>query len=272
MPRLIAGANWFMGATHQSVAKDRFIRHHMTRERIADVLEVFFNAGVNAVLGAGPSGVHLNQAIADAEDRTGREAIKISAPALRVDRSAEADDENARVLDAYAEIGCRVCMPHQSTTDAMISVPTRRIEDMERLLAMIRERGMIPGLSTHRPESVLYADETKLDVHTYIQIYNAAGFLMQVEVDWAQRVIHGAARPVLTIKPLAAGHLPPLVGLAFSWATLRKQDMVAVGTMTPDEAREVIDISLSIMEGRLPERELQVTRSKYSLTGEPMAQ
>ena len=272
VPRLIAGANWFMGATHQSVAKDRFIRHHMTRERIADVLEVFFNAGVNAVLGAGPSGVHLNQAIADAEDRTGREAIKISAPALRVDRSAEADDENARVLDAYAEIGCRVCMPHQSTTDAMISVPTRRIEDMERLLAMIRERGMIPGLSTHRPESVLYADETKLDVGTYIQIYNAAGFLMQVEVDWAQRVIHGAARPVLTIKPLAAGHLPPLVGLAFSWATLRKQDMVAVGTMTPDEAREVIDISLSIMEGRLPERELQVTRSKYSLTGEPMAQ
>ena len=34
------------------------------------------------------------------------------------------------------------------------------------------------------PESIVYADETDLDVATYISIYNAYGFLMQVEVDW----------------------------------------------------------------------------------------
>jgi len=43
--------------------------------------------------------------------------------------------------------------------------------------------------------------------------------------------------------------------------------MVCIGTMTPDEAREVIEISLSILERRSPEVELQTTRSKKSVTG-----
>ena len=63
---------------------------------------------------------------------------------------------------------------------------------------------MIPGLSTHMPESVIY-DRNGLDVETYIQMYNAAGFMMQVEVDWVMRIIRDAKKPVMTIKPMAAG-------------------------------------------------------------------
>jgi hypothetical protein len=103
-------------------------------------------------------------------------------------------------------------------------------------------------------------------VETYIQLYNAAGFLMQVEVDWVMRTIQNAKKPVMTIKPLAAGRLqPPVVGLAFVWNTIRPQDMVTVGTTTPDEAREVIEISLDLLSRRVPEHELQKTRSKRSL-------
>jgi hypothetical protein len=130
---------------------------------------------------------------------------------------------------------------------------------------MIRERGMVPGLSTHMPETVTIADKTGVDVETYIQIYNAIGFLMQVEVDWIMRIIRNAKKPVMTIKPMAAGRLIPPVGLAFSWTTLRDQDMVTVGTTTPDEAREVIDLSLDFLNRRIPDNELQFTRSKKSL-------
>jgi hypothetical protein len=42
--------------------------------------------------------------------------------------------------------------------------------------------------------------------------------------------------------------------------------MVAIGTTTPDEAREVIDLSLDYLNRRIPEHELQKTRSKTSLT------
>ena len=88
---------------------------------------------------------------------------------------------------------------------------------------------------------------------------------MLVEVDWVHRIIWNARKPVITIKPLAAGRLMPLVGLAFNWATLREQDMVCVGCLTPDEARECIDISLSQLSRQKPTVELQWTRSKGSL-------
>ena len=77
----------------------------------------------------------------------------------------------------------------------------------------------------------------------------------------------GAARHRTGFWPMAAGRLIPLAGLAFSAATLRDQDMVTVGTRTPDEAREVIEISLSQLERRQCNVELQRTRSKKSIDG-----
>ena len=68
----------------------------------------------------------------------------------------------------------------------------------------------------------------------------------------------------MTIKPLAAGRLLPVVGLAFVWNTIRDQDMVTIGSTTPDEAREVIEISLDLLNRRIPDNELQKTRSKRS--------
>jgi hypothetical protein len=41
--------------------------------------------------------------------------------------------------------------------------------------------------------------------------------------------------------------------------------MVTLGTTTPDEARECIDISLELLGNRIPKGELQKTRSKQSL-------
>jgi hypothetical protein len=117
------------------------------------------------------------------------------------------------------------------------------------------------------PETVVIADQMEADVETYIQLYNAAGFLMQVEADWVMRIIQKAHKPVMTIKPLAAGRLLPVVGLAFVWNTIRQQDMVTIGTTTPDEAREVIDISLDLLAHQTPDYQLQKTRSKKSLEG-----
>ena len=124
---------------------------------------------------------------------------------------------------------------------------------------------MIPGLSTHMPESIVFADESGLDVETYISIYNAMGFLMQVEVDWINRVILNSKKPVMTIKPMAAGQLRPFQAFSFVWNTLRPQDMVTVGTMTPMEAQECIDISLGILEKSHKDIKLQETRSKASI-------
>ena len=266
VPRLIAGTNWFLGFSHQTAARSKFIVEYQTRRKLAELLEVFFNAGANAVYGGRPGAKNLEDAIRDAENRTGRKCVRICIPSFDLSGTDEARDSNLRTLDDYAEIGTDILMPHQATTDALVDRRTRTIHEMEEFfIPAIRERGMVPGLSTHMPETPIYADEMGLDVGTYIQMYNAAGFLMQIEVDWVYRMIWQRKKPVITIKPLAAGRLQPLVGLAFCWATLREMDMVTIGCLTADEAREVIDISLSLLEKRMSTVELQETRSKASV-------
>lgn len=266
MSRLIMGTNWWLGFSHTSQAKDKLINEMMTAERIADVVEVFLRAGVDTMLGNRPD-PKLQKAIQLAEDRTGRHVIQMGTPGYNLAGTPEADDENRRICEAYVKIGCEYCMPHQSTTDALVDRKTRSIPGVDKILRMIRDHGMIPGLSTHMPEVPVYADETALDVTTYIQLYNAVGFLMQIEVDWVHRMIWQCRKPVITIKPLAVNKVMPLVGLAFNWATIRDQDMVCVGTSTPDEARECIEISRSILERRPDQVELQRTRSKASIEG-----
>jgi len=264
--RLIVGTNWFMGFSHTSKSKDIFIKEHQTRQRLAEVLKVFFAAGCDAIMGVRPDATHLNDAIKDAEQATGRKAILIYTPTMPNDPKAPgAVDEAARILDGAKAYGATFCMPHMATTDAMVNIKTRSIDGMDVWCKMIRDRGMLPGLSTHMPEAPVYADESGLDVASYIQIYNAAGFLMHIEVDWVQRMIWKAKKPVMTIKPLAAGRLMPLVGLAFSWSTIRDIDMVALGAMTADEAKEGIDISLSVLNRTPPAVPLQYTRSKATL-------
>jgi len=210
---------------------------------VADVIEVFANAGVNGMVGFRGGGSKIVDATNEAEQRTGREINRIASPDLDLAGTPEAEAANEAVLDELAELNTKVCLPHQGTTDALLDKRAGVIRDMDRICAMIRERGMIPGLSTHRPEVISVADETGLDVETYISIYNAVGFLMPIEIGLVCHTIASARKPVITIKPFAAGRIHPFVGLAFSWSTLRPQDMVTVGAHTPDEARELIEWS-----------------------------
>jgi len=262
LPRLIAGTNWFLGYSHTSLAQDKFIKELQTRDRIADILTVFLSSGVDAVMG--PPHEMLEEAILDAEDRAGRAMIRILTPIFSITPGGSAEAPEAS-MDRCKHLGATFCMPHQCVTDALLDRMNNEIRFIDHYTRMIRERGMIPGLSSHMPEAVVIADGTGADVETYIQIYNAAGFLMQVEADWVMRIIQNARKPVMTIKPLAAGRLLPVVGLAFVWNTIRDQDMVTIGTTTADEAREVIDISLDLLEKRIPDYTLQKTRSKKSL-------
>ena len=263
LSRMIVGSNWFLGFSHVSDAKDKFIHGFQDRKNVADIITVFLEAGIDAVMG--PPFPLLQEGIEDAEQRTGTKAIRIFTPFFNILPGGHPGGEPERVFDDCKAKGCTFCMPHQAMTDALLDRMHGVIRDIDKYTKMIREREMIPGLSTHMPETVKYVDETGVDVETYIQIYNAAGFLMQVEVDWVMRIIRDAKKPVMTIKPMAAGRLLPAVGLGFVWNTIRDQDMVAVGTTTRDEAREVIDLSLDFLSRRLPSVELQETRSKTSL-------
>jgi hypothetical protein len=263
LSRLIIGTNWFLGYSHTSSAKDRFITSYQDRSSIADILVVFLEHGVDTLIG--PPSELLHQAIQEAQERSGQEIISIITPSFNVLPGGDPQMEPERALDYCVELGASFCLPHQCVTDVLLDRMHQEIRGIDRYTAMIRQRGMIPGLSTHSPDTVVIADQSGADIETYLQIYNALGFLMHIEVDWAMRIIKQARLPVITIKPLAAGRLLPVVGLTHVWNTIRDQDMVAIGTTTPDEARQVIDISLDILNRRIPDYNLGITRSKQSL-------
>ncbi len=227
LPRLIIGTNWLLGYSHTSPAKDRFIKQFQTRASMTAIMTVFLERGINAIMA--PLSQELEYAIRDAEDATGVEMIRILTPSFAISPGGSPEEQPEFVLDQTRDMGATFCLPHQCVTDALIDRREQAIRDIYHYTKLIRERGMIPGLSTHMPEAIIYADKQEADIQTYIQLYNA-------------------------------------VGLAFVWSTLRNCDMVTIGTTTPDEAREVIDLSLDLIHNQAPVAPLQKTRSKASLT------
>ncbi len=251
LSRMIIGTNWVAGYSHRSPAADCMIKeHHATSDTVVPVFTEFLSHGIDTVMA--PFGLlpHVYKAVQIASDKAGREMIMVDTPVINVDDNTEARCEAERVIRESAARGAKICLIHHYSAEQLVCKNTRTIDRLDDYTKMIRDAGMIPGLSAHMPELVIYSDENGCDVETYIQIYNCMGFLMQVEVEAVNSIIRGAKHPVMTIKPLAAGRTTAFVGLNFSWATLRDCDMVTVGCYNEMEAREDIEISLAALERR----------------------
>jgi hypothetical protein len=256
LSRMIVGTNWMLGYSHTSSAADALIaRAGCSPEAIAAVAGAFLERGVDAMMGGFGEQAVLRDGAKMAEDRVGRGVVRIDTPIVDVADSDEARRRAAAAFDRSRASGAVFCMPHHTSVEQLVDKGRQVIHRLPDYLSMIRERGMVPGLSAHMPELIVYADANGYDVETYIQIYNCAGFLMQVEVEYIHRVIWNAKKPVMTIKPMAAGRVPPFVGLTFAWATIRPRDLVTVGCLTPEEAVEDVEISLAAIERRRPDIE-----------------
>jgi hypothetical protein len=178
--------------------------------------------------------------------------MMIDTPVINVDDSKEGRKEAERVIAQSGKVGAKFCMIHHSSVEQLVNKNKKTIDRLPDYLKMIRDQGMVPGLSAHMPELIIYSDINEYDVQTYIQIYNCLGFMMQIEIESVNDTIWNAKKPVMTIKPMAAGRVTPFVGLNFSWNTIRPCDMVTVGCMTPEEAEEDIEISYAAFEKRPP--------------------
>lgn len=253
LPRLIIGCNWISGFSHRSAAGDTMIRnHHHAPESVAAIFETFLEHDINAVLGLFDCDPNLKKAVELAQERTGKKMIIMDEPVINMDNTAAARQEAKKTIQECAKRGATFCLPLHSCVEQLINKNTETLDRLPDYLYMIREAGMIPGLSAHMPEVIQYTDANGYDVETYIQIYNAAGFLMQVEIESVAKIIHNAKKPVLTIKPCAAGRITPFVGLNFSFNTIRQQDMVCIGCFNANEAAEDIELSYAALERRLP--------------------
>lgn len=74
----------------------------------------------------------------------------------------EADEQIAR----SAGYGGHFCFPDHSSAEQLVNKDLRAIPRFPDYLDMIRSHGMIPGLSAHMPELVVYSDANEYDVET----------------------------------------------------------------------------------------------------------
>lgn len=253
LSRMIIGTNWMLGWSHRSPAADNQIKSRFPDGKSAyPMLKTFLDQGVDTMMGMLQQEKVMQDAVRYAEEMTGKKMIIIDTPILNVDDNPKARAEAREVIRRSKEHGATFCFLHHSSAEQLVNKNKHEITRLGDYTEMIREAGMIPGLSAHMPELILYSDENEYDVETYIQLYNCMGFLMQVEVETVASIINNAKKPVMTIKPMAAGRVTPYVGLNFVWNTIREQDMVTVGCTNADEAWEDIEISRAAIERRFP--------------------
>lgn len=256
LPRMLMGTNWILGFSHTSSAADKMINsRNRNREAICEIASTFLSRGIDACMAPFTDNPVLVDGIHAAEDMMGQGMTLIDTPIINVDDSAQAHAQAEDVIKRSAALGSKFCLIHHTSAEQLVNKNLRQIVRLPDYTAMIRDAGMIPGLSAHMPELIVYSDLNEYDIQTYIQIYNCMGFLMQVEIEYVNKVIWNAKKPVMTIKPMAAGRCSPFVGLNFSYATIRPCDMVTVGCMTPDEAAEDIEIGMAAIERRQPDLE-----------------
>jgi len=215
LSRMIIGTNWILGYSHTTAAADESIKsRNCGTDAIADILEAFLESGVDTIMVEMRGRRTMRDALKRTEDRTGKRIVRIDTPVINVDDTPAARREAEAAIAESARNGATFCLPHHSSVEQLV----------------LKNSRAIPRL----PD------------------YLCAGFLMQVEIEYVHSIIWSARKPVMTIKPMAAGRVSPFVGLTFAFATIRECDMVTVGCLTPQEAREDIEIGLAALDRRPP--------------------
>lgn len=243
LPRLLAG----YCSIRELGNRIKFDRTQTERE-----LAFFLANNINGVIGAFSSVPGRYDQIRRIEEMAGKSFVMIDLLNLEVEDSAKARQDAERKIAAAASNGVKICILDTLTTEKMVNKHKRVIEGVEKYLVMIRDAGMEAGIQANMPEIITYGDDNGYDVDVYVQNYNCAGYLMQVEIEHCIQVIHNSGKPVITLDPVAGGKVTPYVGLTYSWNSIRSQDFIAFESLYGFTAEEIIEISSAALEHRLP--------------------
>jgi hypothetical protein len=255
--RVLCGSNSFFGHSHFSAARSTWLRKYFTLDRIVEVMCAAAEEGVNGTISMPLP--EMAEAIAQVKKLTGVEYVWMATP------GGTTLEEIFQGIQLSADFGAQICMPHVMYTDNHLLVAEKQIVGGAEIIARTRELGMGTGWSTHRPETIVVSDAAGYDADTYVQPFNAIGFLCSVETDWVASVIRNAHKPVVCIKPLGAGRIMPPTGLPFVFNNCKPNDTVAIGFMSVEEVQEDLKIVRNILEQADEQIALQETRSKAGL-------
>ena len=103
-----------------------------------------------------------------AEQKAGKKIIIIDTPILNVDDNVHARKEAEDNIKLSKKNGATLCFPHHASAEQLVNKNKHTLDRLPDYLSMVRQNGMIPGLSAHMPELIVYSDENNYDVESYI--------------------------------------------------------------------------------------------------------
>jgi hypothetical protein len=245
--KIICGTNAFYGRSHFSEARNLEYQHRATDDYIEQVIRVCMNHGVNAVESCANERIQgMMQRIRD----TGEDPLYFVGN-TRIDHTSTMKSHQEKLV-YLLEHRAELCIIHSQFVDRPHSGD--EIKGLKPMLEKIHEAGLLTGISTHKISTVEFCEEHDYPIDVYLFPLNMTGFVYG-EYDGnetvAERIklVSECRKPMILMKALAAGRIPPAEGLPFVLANSKPNDMLSLGLASIEEAEE----SLAIIEKYLAE-------------------
>ncbi len=151
-----------------------------------------------------------------------------------------------RVLDALSEYPVDVV---ELGSEADFLSACGRLDLLGQAMDMVREVGFeVVFVASHMPGATLPNLSDVSSVDGYVAPVNKLGVMMLPTVESTLEAIRGCGKPVLAVKVLAGGRLPPLEAFEYAYKEVGVTACV-FGALTPEEVRQDVEAALKVLGG-----------------------
>lgn len=245
LSKFVCGTNQFVGITHRwnPIEMWAHIKRYKEPSTVAKImLHLYQEHGVNCCVSSPRDKIF--EAIKIVEKETGDQFHWICTPSKRGTAKNIPRDEYKQI-DWCEERNVSVCGMQRGYTDRAIDKIKLTIgEDNPKyptfpeLSAYIRDKEMIPAISSHYHQSILAADKNNYDAPLIFQPVNIMAYQSHTNTEHLIKLIKNTKRQILAIKPLAAGRLNPREGISFALKNIKENDFIAIGFSNFEQAVE----------------------------------
>ncbi|MBQ4051610.1 MAG: hypothetical protein IJD13_08255, partial [Oscillospiraceae bacterium] len=160
LSRYLIGSNWLLGFSHTGPAADAQIKEKFdTPEKFMPILEACLPYGIDSIMAPFGDAPNLVRAIKEVEQKTGHGVIMVDTPFIDVSNTPEGYRAAEKKIRECSERGSKICLIHHAAAEKLVDKNEEVLHRLDDYTSMIREAGMVPGLSAHMPELVVYSDQ-----------------------------------------------------------------------------------------------------------------
>jgi hypothetical protein len=238
--KVICGSNPFNARSHFSAARDAEYRARFTDEKIERVLRRCLELGINTYeTSASERAWNIVSRIRQA---SGRPLHFIGS--TRLDETSDMKSHTQK-LEFLVQRKTELCVIHAQHVEKQWKGGT--IPGLATMLDAIHAAGLLAGVSAHRIATVELCEKNGYAIDTYLFPLNLSGFVYpgydggespQQRAD----LVRGLSRPVILMKTLGAGRIPPKEGLQFIAEHAKPTDLISIGFGSIDELEETVQI------------------------------